>query len=101
MLLDAQAPGWYEREHLPGAQRFDWDDISGSVRAALPDRSTPVAVYCWNATCTGSEIAAATLEELGYSAVHRYTGGKQDWTDRGGEVVTDEPPGRPGPTADS
>ena len=24
--LDAQAPGWFEREHLPGAHRINWDD---------------------------------------------------------------------------
>lgn len=86
VLLDAQAPGWYEREHLPGAHRLDWDDLAGSVRAAVPDPSTPVAVYCWNTTCTGSTAAAAELERLGYGAVHRYVGGKQDWTDHGGEV---------------
>lgn len=90
VLLDAQAPGWFEREHLPDAHRLDWDDLHGSARAAVPDPSTPVAVYCWNTTCTGSEIAAAELERLGYSVVHRYTGGKQDWTDHGGAVVTDE-----------
>ncbi len=89
VLLDAQVPGWFEREHLPGAHRLDWNDLSGSARAAVPDTSTPVAVYCWNTTRTGSEIAAAELERLGYIAVHRYIGGKQDWTDHGGAVVTD------------
>lgn len=81
VLLDAQAPGWFEREHLPGAHRIDWDDIERSVDTAVPDRATPVAVYCWNATCTGSEIAAAELEHLGYNFVYRYPGGKQEWTD--------------------
>ena len=88
VLLDAQAPGWYEREHLPGAHRLDWDDISGSARAVLPDHTTPVAVYCWNTACTGSEVAATELERLGYRAVRRYVGGKQDWTDKGGLVIT-------------
>lgn len=87
VLLDAQAPGWYEREHLPGAHRLDWADLPGSARAAVPDLATPVAVYCWNTTCTGSEVAAAELERLGYQAVHRYLGGKQDWTDHGGPIV--------------
>jgi len=99
VLLDAQAPGWYEREHLPGAHRLDWDDLPGSVRAAVPDPTTPVAVYCWNLTCTGSEIAAATLEHLGYTTVHRYIGGKQDWTDHGGAVVTHDQATSAGSTA--
>mgnify|MGYP000073560162 CR=1 FL=1 len=87
VLLDAQAPGWYEREHLPDAHRLDWDDLPASTRAAVPDPTTPVAVYCWNTTCTGSEIAAAELERLGYQHVHRYTGGKQDWVERGGAII--------------
>jgi rhodanese-related sulfurtransferase len=91
VLLDAQAPGWYEREHLPGAHPLDWDDLPGSARAVAPDHATPVAVYCWNTTCTGSEVAAAELERLGYRAVHRYIGGKQDWTDRGGRIVSESP----------
>lgn len=86
VLLDAQAPGWFEREHLPGAHRLDWDDLPGSIGAVAPDPTTPVAVYCWNATCTGSEVAAAELDRLGYREVYRYVGGKQDWTDRGGAL---------------
>ena len=88
VLLDAQAPGWYEREHLPGAHRLDFDDRPGSARRAVPDLETPVAVYCWNTTCSGSEIAATELERLGYQNVHRYIGGKQDWTDYNGPIVT-------------
>lgn len=87
VLVDAQAPEWFEREHLPGAHRTDWDDIVSSARGALPDPATPVAVYCWNTTCTGSEVAAAELERLGYRDVYRYVGGKQDWVDNGGATV--------------
>jgi hypothetical protein len=46
VLLDAQAPGWFEREHLPGPHRLDWGDIERSVGTAVPDRCTAVAVYC-------------------------------------------------------
>jgi rhodanese-related sulfurtransferase len=86
--LDARAPGCYERQYLPGAPRPDWDDLPDSARAADPDVATPVAVYCWNTSCTVSEIAATELEQLGYLAVRRYIGGKEDWIDHGGAVVT-------------
>jgi len=88
VVLDAQAPGWFEREHLPSANRLDWDDLLGSARAAVPHTATEVAVYCWNTTCTGSAVAAAELERLGYTNVRRYTGGRQDWTDHGGPLAT-------------
>ena len=41
VLLDAQAAGWFEREHLPGASPIDWDDITGSVSAACPTVARP------------------------------------------------------------
>jgi rhodanese-related sulfurtransferase len=87
VLLDAQAPGWFEREHLPGAHRIDWDDIAASAGAAVTDLAAPIAVYCWNTACTGSEVAAAELERLGHREVYRYVGGKQDWVDNGGTTV--------------
>jgi rhodanese-related sulfurtransferase len=42
-----------------------------------------IVVYCYNATCTGSELAAELLEGRGYRNVSRYTAGKQDWIDAG------------------
>jgi rhodanese-related sulfurtransferase len=87
VLLDAQAPGWFEREHMLGAHRLDWGDIERSVGSAVPHRCTAVAVYCWNTTCTGSEIATA-LERPGYRNVYRYIGAKQDWTDHGAPLIT-------------
>lgn len=31
VLIDAQAPDWFEREHLPGAHPVDWEHIVDSV----------------------------------------------------------------------
>lgn len=39
-LLDAQAPGWYEREHLPGAVRGRIDDPDATL-AELGDDLNP------------------------------------------------------------
>lgn len=90
-LVDAQAPGWYEREHLPGALRASADDVDGLLAALGPDRGTEIAVYCWNAACTGSAYVAEQLETVGYRNVHRYVGGKQDWVDAGLPVETSLP----------
>jgi rhodanese-related sulfurtransferase len=82
-LLDAQAPGWYEREHLPGAIRGRIDHPDGTLAQLGHDLDAEIVVYCYNATCTGSELAAKLLEGRGYRNVWRYTAGKQDWIDAG------------------
>lgn len=83
VLVDAQAPGWFEREHLPGARPIDWHAIAASAARIIPSPDSEVAVYCWNTACTGSEIIADELTQLGYQRVRRYVGGKQDWADHG------------------
>jgi rhodanese-related sulfurtransferase len=82
-LLDVQAPGWFEREHLPGAIRGRIDDADGTLAQLGDDLDAEIIVYCYNATCAGSELAAKLLEGRGYRNVRRYTAGKQDWIDAG------------------
>lgn len=82
-LLDAQAPGWYEREHLPGAIRGRIDDPDATLAELGGDVDGEIVVYCYNATCTASELAAKLLEGRGYRNVRRYTAGKQDWLKAG------------------
>jgi len=82
-LLDAQAPGWYEREHLPGAVRGRIDDPDATLAELGDDLDAEIVVYCWNAACTASELAAKMLEGRGYRNVRRYTAGKQDWLHAG------------------
>ena len=42
-----------------------------------------VVTYCTGPTCANSHIAARKLEELGYTNVRVYAGGKQAWRDAG------------------
>ena len=48
----------------------------------LPDRQAPIVVYC-TGTGTSSDAVARRLEELGYTAVAVYAGGKEDWVEHG------------------
>lgn len=83
VLLDAQAPGWYEREHLPGAIQMADHGLAAWIAEAVPDRDAEVVVYCWSETCNASAVAAGALRELGYRNVRRYAGGKKDWMEAG------------------
>ena len=87
-LVDAQAPGWYEREHLPGALRAAAEDVDGLLHGLGTDLNAEIAVYCWNAACTGSDYVATQLEARGYHNVRRYVGGKQDWAEAGLPIET-------------
>jgi rhodanese-related sulfurtransferase len=83
ILLDAQAPGWYERERIPGAVRALPEDLD-SLEDFLPHgRDTRVVVYCWDLSCSGSAVVAGMLIERGYRSVRRYRGGKRDWIEAG------------------
>lgn len=78
-LLDAQAPGWFERERLPSARRAlpeDLDHLEGALRQG---RETKIAVYCWDESCEASAYLARELIDRGYTRVRRYRGGKRDW----------------------
>jgi len=53
----------------------------------------PIVVYCANAACQNSHLAAVRLKQLGYTAVRVYAEGKKDWIGAGlpveqGSVVT-------------
>lgn len=88
VLLDAQAPGWYEREHLPGAEKMPEGDVETRLRDIVPDPGAEIVVYCWSEACGSSGIAARTLRSLGYRNVRRYAGGKKDWLEGGLPIVT-------------
>jgi len=78
-LVDAQGPGWYEREHLPGAIQGPVDDPEATLSQLAGDLDSEIVVYCSGASCSGSALAADLLEGRGYRNVRRYTAGKQDW----------------------
>ena len=81
-LLDAQGPGWFEKEHLPGAIHGCLDDPEATI-AGLGNTDREIVVYCSSDTCQGSALAASLLEGRGYTNVMRYTAGKADWIQAG------------------
>ena len=82
-LLDAQGPGKFEREHIPGAIRGRLDDPDTTVTLLGDEFDREIVVYCTDLACTGSALAAKLLEGRGYRNVLRYTNGLADWADAG------------------
>ena len=88
LLLDAQAPGWYEREHLPGALEMPESEVASRIEAIGPNRDQEIVVYCWSEACGSSVTVALELRRLGYRNVRRFAGGKKEWLEAGLPIVT-------------
>jgi molybdopterin/thiamine biosynthesis adenylyltransferase/rhodanese-related sulfurtransferase len=70
---------------IPGAKHVPRSYLETRIEGAVPDRSTPVVLYC--ASGNRSAYAARALErDLGYENVRSMTGGITLWKDRGYEV---------------
>lgn len=83
VLVEALPERHYRDAHLPGALHMPHDQVEALAPTVLPDRNAVIVVYCANASCQNSHIAAQRLRTLGYQRVSVYTAGKQDWADAG------------------
>lgn len=82
-LVEALPPKSFADKHLPGAINLPHDQIDELATRLLPDKAAEVVVYCANAPCRNSDIAADRLTELGYTNVRDYHEGKADWIEAG------------------
>ena len=81
VLIDVLPEIDYQRQHIPGAINIpvDRDDFETRVAKAVPDRSTPVIVYCTDEDCEASPRAAKRMEQMGYSRVMDLEVGIEGW----------------------
>lgn len=83
VIVEALGPMYYDDAHLPGARNLPDDQVDELAAHVLPDRDAFVVVYCSNTACQNSVVASRRLVELGYTNVHEYAEGKQDWIEAG------------------
>ena len=83
VLVDALAPLSFAAAHLPGAVNMPPARVDDLADRRIPERSTPVVVYCAGPDCDSSLDVARRLLELGYLDVRHYAGGKSDWAAAG------------------
>src|SRR4030088_2918143 len=86
VVLDVREPDEYEQGALPGAVHIPRGTLETSVEMRIPDRATPLVVYC--AGGPRSAFAAKTLAELGYTDVVSVAGGFNKWKDEGRDWTT-------------
>jgi len=84
VLVDALAPMVYAHSHLPGAINIPPSSIDPlTIGRRIPNPATEIVVYCSSAECEDSHETAGRLVELGYTNVHHYAGGKNEWRELG------------------
>jgi len=88
VLLEALPPRYFLDKHLPGAFNLPHDQVDALAPGLLPDTQAKIVVYCANAACRNSQIAATQLAKLGYAHVSVYHEGKQDWVEAGLAIET-------------
>ena len=89
-LVEALPEKYYRDRHLPGAILLPHDEVRDRADTLLPDKDAFIVVYCANTACQNSRVAARTLASMGYTNVAEYVEGKQDWTEAGLPVETDQ-----------
>lgn len=83
VLVEALPEKYFLHSHLPGAINIPHDQIDAQAPALLPSKEAEIVVYCANAACQNSRLAAQRLGELGYRNVSVYEAGKADWIEAG------------------
>jgi sulfur-carrier protein adenylyltransferase/sulfurtransferase len=84
-VVDVREVEEFAAGHIPGSKHVPRSYLESRIEAAVPDRSTPVILYC--ASGNRSAYGARTLQQdLGYEHVRSMTGGITLWKDRGYEV---------------
>jgi molybdopterin/thiamine biosynthesis adenylyltransferase/rhodanese-related sulfurtransferase len=76
-LVDIREPRELAIGRLFGAINIPMSDLQGKIGSAVPDHDAPIVLYC--AVGERSAIAAAHLEDMGYTNVASLAGGIKRW----------------------
>jgi sulfur-carrier protein adenylyltransferase/sulfurtransferase len=81
VIIDVREQDEYVQGYIPGARWIPRGFLESRIEDAVPDKSTPVILYCPGGT--RSALSARALGELGYTDVKSLAGGFTAWK-RGG-----------------
>ncbi|MDA3960231.1 MAG: rhodanese-like domain-containing protein [Planctomycetota bacterium] len=67
VLIDVRTAAEFADWHAPQAVNLPHDRIADTIAGQVPDKATPIAVYCRSGNRSGQ--AQASLQRLGYTQV--------------------------------
>ncbi len=82
ILLDVRSKEDYDQAHIRGAKSLPLDEIDAKAAQMLKS-SDNIVVYCGSYVCMASTNAYKMLDKLGYTNVHDYKGGIEEWNAAG------------------
>jgi rhodanese-related sulfurtransferase len=88
VLIDVRENDEYRAGHLPGALGIGRGILEYHIADVVPDTDTEIVLYCRGAK--RSALAAASLQEMGYTAVASMSGGFREWIADASRPVTRE-----------
>lgn len=69
--------------HIEGSRHLvDRDTNCESLAALLPAKNTPVVFYCNGINCDRSDKAVVVARGCGYTAIHWFRGGIEEWREK-------------------
>ncbi len=80
-VVDVREASEWEQGHIPGAHHVAKSYLEQQIEASVPDRSTPVILYC--AGGVRSLFAGQALRAMGYDDVASMSGGFEQWKSLG------------------
>ena len=75
VLLDVRSQAEFQTGHLEGAVNVPHDEISGRIAEAVPEKNTPLYLYCRSGRRV--KIAMETLRKLNYTQLYDLGGLKE------------------------
>ena len=81
-LIEVLKEEKYKEKHIKGAINIPLERIGTEAKDRF-DKDEKIVVYCSDKDCTASPSAGKKLEELGFTNVYHYPGGKKEWEESG------------------
>lgn len=72
VILDVRSADEFNEGHVRGALHIPDYKIAEEIESKVPDKKTPVYIYCYSGARAGS--AARQMRHLGYEEVHNMGG---------------------------
>ncbi len=82
-VIDARSAKYYNGTVLPNAIWLPSESTEQDISAKLPSKNDLIVVYCWGLKCPASGWLFDKLISMGYTNVHEYHEGLEDWLKHG------------------
>ena len=82
ILIDTLSEKSYKQSHISGAVNIPMKVIGTKAKEKY-SKDDQIVVYCSGPDCQTSHTAAKKLDDLGFSNVYHYKGGKKEWAEAG------------------